>query len=102
MRKDPEELRIGDFGLTAQTGNPKSMIQMLSRFDDLAGLQTASADANALRTAAHKRADGLKIRIEPAVRPVVSVADGVTKLWSLAADFAAFCHCSTPPLRLLR
>ena len=102
MSKDREELRIADldFGLTAQPGNPKS--KGLSGFDDLAGLQTASADANALRTAAHKRADGLKIRIEAAVRPVVGVADGVTKLWSLAADFAAFCHCSTPPLRLLR
>jgi hypothetical protein len=101
MRKVPEELRIPAFGLLGQTGNPKAQ-KALGCFDDLAGFQAASADADALRTAAHKRANGLKIRIEPAVRPVVSVADGVTKLWSLAADFAAFCHYSTPPLRLLR
>ena len=52
--------------------------------------------------AVDKRTNGLKIRIEPPVRPVVSVAYGVTKLRSLVTDFAAFCHCCTPLLRLLR
>lgn len=74
----------------------------LGSFDDLSGLQTPSADADALRTAVDKRPNGLKIRIEASVRPVVSVTHGVTKLRSLVTDFAAFCHCSTPLLRLLR
>ena len=72
-----------------------------SGFDDLAGFKAARADADALSAAADKGADGLKVRLEPAVGTIVSVAHTVTELRPLAAYFAAFRHCSTPPMRIL-
>jgi fructose/tagatose bisphosphate aldolase len=75
---------------------------MLSGFNDLSSLEAASANANALRTAVYKRSHRLEIWIEAAIGSIVGVADGVTKLRSFVTDFASFCHCSTPLLRLLR
>ena len=72
-----------------------------SGFDDLASLKTARANANALSATADKGADGLKVRLEPSVGTIVSVAHTVTELRPLAAYFAAFRHCSTPPMRIL-
>lgn len=72
-----------------------------SSFDDLASLKAARANANALSATADKGADGLKVRLEPPVGTVVSVAHTVTELRPLAAYFAAFRHCSTPPMRIL-
>jgi hypothetical protein len=73
----------------------------LCGFDYLAPLEAARANANALSATAYKRADGLKVRIEAAVGPVVGMAHAVTELRPLAAYFAAFRHCSTPPTRIL-
>ena len=72
-----------------------------SGFDDLASLKTARANANALSATADKGADGLKVRLEPSVGTIVSMAHTVTELRPLAAYFAAFRHCSTPPMRIL-
>jgi hypothetical protein len=96
------ELGISDFGLRILEQNRESISKMLSGFNDLPGFQAASADADALRTAVYKRTHGLKIWIEASIRSVVSVAYGVTKLRAFVTDFASFCHCSTPLLRLLR
>ena len=70
-------------------------------FDDLASFKAARANANALSATADEGADGLKIRLEPSVGTIVSVAHAVTELRPLAAYFAAFRHCSTPPMRIL-
>ena len=72
-----------------------------SSFDDLASLKAARTNANALSATTDKGADGLKIRLEPSVGTIVSMAYTVTELRPLAADFAAFRHCSTPPMRIL-
>ncbi len=69
--------------------------------DDLAGFKAARANADALSATADKGADGLKVRLEPPVGTIVSVAYTVTELRPLAAYFAAFRHCSTPPMRNL-
>ena len=69
--------------------------------DDLAGFKAARADANALGATADKGANGLKVRLEPSVGTVVSVAHAVTELRPFAAYFAAFRHCSIPPMRIL-
>jgi hypothetical protein len=74
---------------------------LLSSFDDLAGFKAARADANALGATADERADGLKVRFKPPVGTIVGVAYAVTELRPLAAYFAAFRHCSTPPTRIL-
>ena len=91
---------MAEFEIQSKTGNPKS--KMLSGFNDLSSLEAASANADALRAAVYKRAHRLKIRVEAEICSVVGVADGVTKLRSFVTDFASFCHCSTPLLRLLR
>jgi hypothetical protein len=72
-----------------------------SGFDDLASLKAASANANALSATADKGANRLKVRLEPSVGTIVSVAYAVTELRPLAAYFAAFRHCSIPPMRIL-
>lgn len=72
-----------------------------SSFDDLASFKTARANADALSAATDKGANGLKIRFEPAIGTIVSVAHAVTELRAFAAYFAAFRHCSTPPMRIL-
>ena len=90
-----------DFGLAPFRGNPKSQIPNRSgSFDDFARLQASRADANPLRAAADQRSDALQVWIEAAVGAVVGVAYSVTKLRSLAADFAAFRHCYVPPMRI--
>ena len=68
--------------------------------DDLASFQAARADPKALRAAADQSTDGLQVWVEAAVGAVVGVAYSVTKLRSLAADFAAFRHCYVPPMRI--
>ena len=72
-----------------------------SGFDDLASLKAARANANALSATADEGADDLKVRLEPSVGTIVGMAHAVTELRPLAADFAAFRHCSTPPMRIL-
>jgi hypothetical protein len=82
--------------------NHKSKIpNRLGGFDNLAGFEAASADANALRAAADKGANALKIWIEAAVGSIVGVAHSVTELRPLAADLTAFGHCYVPPMGIL-
>ena len=72
-----------------------------SGFDDLACFKAARANANALSATADKGTNGLKVRLEPSVGTIVGMAHAVTELRPLAAYFAAFRHCSTPPMRNL-
>ena len=73
----------------------------LRGFDNLAGFEAASADANALSAAADERADALKVWIEAAVGAIVGVADPVTELRPLAADLTLLGHCYVPPIGIL-
>lgn len=75
--------------------------QGLSSFDNFAGLEAASANANALRTAADESADALKVWIEAAVGAIVGVADPVTELRPFAADLTLLGHCYVPPIGIL-
>ena len=75
---------------------------LLGGFDDLACFQATRADAEALNATADDGANGLKVWIEAAVGPVVSVAYAVTELRPLAAHFTAFRHSCIPPTRILR
>ena len=72
-----------------------------SSLNDLASFKTARANADALSATADKSANGLKVRLEPSIGTIVSMAHAMTKLRAFAADFAAFRHCSTPPMRIL-
>ena len=71
--------------------NCKPKIQnRLSGFDDLASLKATRANADALGSTADKSPNSLKVRVEAAVGPVVSVAHAMAELRSLAANFASF------------
>jgi hypothetical protein len=71
--------------------NRQSKIQNRSGgFDDLASLQAARADAEALGATADKRPHRLQVGVEAAVRAVIRVADAMTELRPLAADIAPF------------
>jgi hypothetical protein len=59
---------------------------------NLARLQTARANAQALRSAAHLRFHGVQIHIPAPLGDVVRVRNVVPKLRTLAANIANLCH----------
>ena len=61
-------------------------------FDDLAGLDAASADANALVATIDFSLNRAKIYVPATLGHVVRVRDLVTELRTFAADFAYLCH----------
>ena len=61
-------------------------------FDHFAGLDAGRADAYPLIGPVDSRAYGTQIHIPAAAAHVVRVADGVSKLRSLAADFTYLGH----------
>jgi hypothetical protein len=63
---------------------------------DLAGLDAAGADADALGRAIHNSLDRLQIHIPAATRYVVRVRNVVTKLRAFAAKLTYLCHDLTP------
>jgi hypothetical protein len=63
-----------------------------SGFDDLAGLDAASADANALVATIDFSLNRAKIYVPTTLGHVVRVRDLVTELRTFAADFAYLCH----------
>ena len=60
--------------------------------DDLAGLETARADAQAADSAVDQRPDALEVGFEPPRRHIVRVADISPDDRALSAEFAAFRH----------
>jgi hypothetical protein len=63
------------------------------RLCDFTGLDTTGANLNALGTALGPlNPYGLKVWIEAAARPIVSVRDIIAELRAFAADFASFSH----------
>jgi len=60
--------------------------------DDLAGLETARADAQALDPAVDQRPDALEIGFEPSRRHIMRVAHISPDNRALSAEFAAFRH----------
>jgi hypothetical protein len=67
-------------------------------FGDLAALDAACADANALRGTVDEGFDGLKIHIPAAPRDVVRVRDVVAKLRTFTANITYLCHYIAPNL----
>ena len=63
-----------------------------SGFLHLPAAQAGSADADAFGGAFHLRMNRTKIHVPPPLGHVVGVADVVSKLRPLAADFAYLCH----------
>lgn len=59
---------------------------------DLAGLDAAGADADALACAVDNGLDCLQVHVPATARGVVGVRDVVTELRSLAAKFTNLCH----------
>jgi len=68
------------------------LILCSSGLDDLAGLQTAAADAQPLVAAAHLRLHRVKIHVPAPPRHVVRVRDVVSKLRAFAANITNLCH----------
>ena len=64
----------------------------LGGLDDLAGLETARADAQAPDPAVDQRPDALEVGFEPPRRHIVRVADISPDDRALSAEFAAFRH----------
>jgi hypothetical protein len=69
---------------------------MQLRFNDLAGLDAAGADAHALVAAAYFGVDRAEVDVPAPLGHVVRVGDVVAELWAFAADFADLCHGETP------
>ena len=61
-------------------------------FDDLAGLDTAGADAHALACAVDLGLDGLQVYVPATPGGVVGVRDVVAKLRAFAAKITFLCH----------
>src|SRR5580700_10674207 len=68
------------------------------RLGDLAALDAAGADADALGCAVDQGLDSLQIDVPAAARNVVRVRDVVTELRAFAANIAYLCHDFTPNL----
>jgi hypothetical protein len=64
----------------------------LACFNDLARLDAAGADAQALVAGLGDGAHRAQVHIPAATAHVVSVADLVSKLRTFAADFTNLCH----------
>ena len=64
----------------------------LRRLHDFSGFQATSAYFDAFDYAVNQGAHSLKVRVEPAVGPIVGVADGVSELRALAAYIASLRH----------
>ncbi len=65
-----------------------------SSFDDLAGLDAAGANADALRAAFHLGLDRAQVHVPPAAGNVMRVGDVISELRTFAADMANLCHDS--------
>src|SRR6187402_1081459 len=63
---------------------------------DLAGLDAAGADADALVCAVHHCLDGLKIRVPATLGDVVRVRDVVAELRTFTAILTNLCHDYAP------
>ena len=74
-----------------EKGNVKSLAGTLG-FDDFAATQTGGADANALALAVNFGMYRAQIDVPTPLGHVVSVADAVSRLRLLAADFTLLCH----------
>ena len=61
-------------------------------FNDFAGTQAAGADANALTLAGNLGVYRTQINVPAPLGHVMSVADVVSRLRPLAADFTYLCH----------
>ena len=66
----------------------------LSCFDNLARLQTASANFNALGATRNGGAYSLKVWLEATASAIVSVTYAITELRTFVADITAFRHLS--------
>jgi hypothetical protein len=71
-------------------------------FCDFAGTQAAGADAYALTLARNLGVNRTQINVPAPLGHVVSVADVVSRLRPLAADFAYLCHDRFRSLRDLK
>jgi len=69
------------------------------RFGDFAAAQAGSTDTHALAAALHLGADGPQIDVPAPTRDVVRVADVISRLRPLAADFTNLCHESLQNFR---
>ena len=69
---------------------------------NLAGLDAAGADADALRGAVDQGLDSLQIDVPAAARNVVRVRDVVTELRAFAANIAYLCHDFRSKLVVIR
>jgi hypothetical protein len=64
----------------------------LLRLYDFAGTQAAGADADALSHTLHFGVDRAQVDVPAPLGHVVSVANVVSRLRALAADFTYLCH----------
>ena len=64
------------------------------RLNDFAAAQAGSANADPLARALHFGVDWAQINVPAPLGHVVGVADVISKLRPLAADFANLCHDS--------
>jgi hypothetical protein len=71
-------------------------------FDDLAGFDATSADANALVAAIDFSLDRAKIYVPATLGHVVRMRDLVTELRAFAADFTYLCHDKLQIAKLFR
>ena len=69
---------------------------------DLAALDAAGADADALGSAVDQGLDGLQIDVPAPAGDVVRVGDVVTELRAFAANIAYLCHDFAPNVFLFR
>jgi hypothetical protein len=84
-RKSPSRLRRGWGDLFLETSG-------LLAFDDFAGLDAASADADALAAAGDLGLDGLQVHVPATPGGVVGVRDVVAELRAFAAKITFVCH----------
>ena len=77
---------------TTRLGRPVSGVGRGLAFDDFAGLDAASADADALASAGDLGFDGLKVHVPATPGGVVGVRDIVAELRAFAAKITFVCH----------
>jgi hypothetical protein len=65
--------------------------------NDFAAAQAGRADADALSLAVHFGVHGTQIDVPAPLRDVMGVADAVSRLRLLAADFTLLCHWTAAP-----
>jgi hypothetical protein len=65
--------------------------------NDFAAAQAGRADADALSLTVHFGVHGTQIDVPAPLRDVMGVADAVSRLRLLAADFTLLCHWTAAP-----